>query len=112
VRERVRERERSEHLAGRASTRGSPGQPFIFLDLARMCGRQGHLNKLVKVEGVCTRRTAIFPQLEMVKFDCNQCGYTLGPFLQNSDSELKLGSCPNCQGKGPFTVRPNCPRSP
>ena len=51
-----------------------------------------------------TRRSGVFPQLQQVKYDCNKCGTTLGPFFQNSYSEVKVGSCPECQSKGPFTV--------
>lgn len=41
-----------------------------------------HLNALVKVGGVVTRRTAIYPQLKMVMFDCTKCGYRVGPYYQ------------------------------
>ena len=67
--------------------------------------RQSHLNCLVRVSGVVTRRTGVFPQLQMVKFDCTKCGVTLGPFAQESTSaEIKLTFCPNCQKRGPFTL--------
>jgi DNA replication licensing factor MCM2 len=67
--------------------------------------RQSHLNCLVRVSGVVTRRTGVFPQLQMVKFDCTKCGVTLGPFAQESTSaEIKLTYCPNCQKRGPFTL--------
>lgn len=66
--------------------------------------RQIHLNTMVRVGGVVTRRSGVFPQLQQVKYDCNKCGAILGPFFQNSYSEVKVGSCPECQSKGPFTV--------
>ncbi|KAJ8460006.1 hypothetical protein OPV22_032932 [Ensete ventricosum] len=66
--------------------------------------RQIHLNKLIRIGGVVTRRSGVFPQLQQIKYDCNKCGAILGPFLQNSYSEIKVGSCPECQSKGPFTV--------
>lgn len=67
--------------------------------------RQSHLNCLVRVSGVVTRRTGVFPQLQMVKFTCLKCGVTLGPFAQEStSSEVKLTFCQNCQSRGPFTV--------
>ena len=68
--------------------------------------RQEHLNKMVNTAGVVTRRTNVFPQLQQVKFDCMKCGYVLGPFFQHAEGEVKPNSCPQCQGKGPFTVRP------
>lgn len=66
--------------------------------------RQSHLNCLLRVSGVVTRRTGVFPQLKYVKFDCTKCGITLGPFPQDSNSEVKLSFCQNCQSRGPFTL--------
>ncbi|KAF2722292.1 MCM-domain-containing protein [Polychaeton citri CBS 116435] len=66
--------------------------------------RQSHLNSMVRVTGVVTRRTGVFPQLKYVKFDCTKCGVTLGPFAQDSHSEVKLSFCQNCQSRGPFTL--------
>ncbi|KAF2012153.1 MCM-domain-containing protein [Aaosphaeria arxii CBS 175.79] len=66
--------------------------------------RQTHLNCLVRVSGVVTRRSGVFPQLKYVKFDCTKCGTTLGPFHQDSNVEVKISFCQNCQSRGPFTV--------
>ncbi|KAH8893236.1 MCM-domain-containing protein [Thozetella sp. PMI_491] len=66
--------------------------------------RQSHLNSLVKVSGVVTRRTGVFPQLKYVKFDCSSCGVTLGPFQQESNVEVKITYCQSCQSRGPFTL--------
>ncbi|KAL5700520.1 DNA helicase [Ranunculus cassubicifolius] len=66
--------------------------------------RQIHLNTMIRIGGVVTRRSGVFPQLQQVKYDCNKCGTVLGPFFQNSYSEVKVGSCPECQSKGPFSV--------
>ncbi|KAF8477212.1 MCM2/3/5 family-domain-containing protein [Kalaharituber pfeilii] len=66
--------------------------------------RQSHLNSLVRVSGVVTRRTGVFPQLKYVKFDCVKCGITLGPFQQESNAEVKISFCQNCQSRGPFTL--------
>ena len=66
--------------------------------------RQSHLNCLLRVSGVVTRRTGVFPQLQQVKFDCGKCGVTLGPFAQDSTAEVKLSFCQNCQSRGPFTL--------
>lgn len=62
------------------------------------------MNTMIRIGGVVTRRSGVFPQLQQVKYDCNKCGAILGPFFQNSYSEVKVGSCPECQSKGPFTV--------
>ncbi|KAK8939204.1 hypothetical protein KSP39_PZI011216 [Platanthera zijinensis] len=66
--------------------------------------RQIHLNTMIRIGGVVTRRSGVFPQLQQVKYDCNKCGAILGPFFQNSYSEVRVGSCPECQSKGPFTI--------
>ncbi|KAL6409017.1 DNA replication licensing factor mcm2 [Ilyonectria robusta] len=66
--------------------------------------RQSHLNCLVRVSGVVTRRSGVFPQLKYVKFDCSKCGETLGPFQQESNVEVKISYCQSCQSRGPFTL--------
>ncbi|ORY56333.1 MCM2/3/5 family protein [Pseudomassariella vexata] len=66
--------------------------------------RQSHLNCLVRVSGVVTRRTGVFPQLKYVKFDCSKCGITLGPFQQESNAEVRITYCQSCQSRGPFTL--------
>ncbi|KAI0694356.1 MCM2/3/5 family-domain-containing protein [Cytidiella melzeri] len=66
--------------------------------------RRTNLNNLVRVSGVVTRRTGVFPQLKYVKFDCRKCGAVLGPFYQDSTQEVRISYCPNCEGRGPFSV--------
>ncbi|KAJ1674924.1 MCM DNA helicase complex subunit, partial [Spiromyces aspiralis] len=77
-------------------------------DLPTMCTlrelRQSQLNCLVRVHGVVSRRTSVFPQLKYVKFNCTKCGAVLGPFYQDSQAEIKLGMCTHCQSRGPFTI--------
>ncbi|KAJ8077338.1 MCM DNA helicase complex subunit [Marasmius tenuissimus] len=66
--------------------------------------RRAHLNNLVRVSGVVTRRSGVFPQLKYVKFDCKKCGAVLGPFYQDATQEVKVSYCANCQSKGPFPI--------
>lgn len=66
--------------------------------------RENSLNQLVRVSGVVTRRTGVFPQLKYVKFDCLKCGVVLGPFVQDSNTEVKVLFCTNCHAKGPFKI--------
>ena len=67
--------------------------------------RQSHLNCLVRVSGVVTRRTGVFPQLQLIQFTCEKCGMALGPFAQEStSSEVKLTFCSGCSSRGPFKV--------
>jgi DNA replicative helicase MCM subunit Mcm2 (Cdc46/Mcm family) len=57
--------------------------------------RQNHLNQLVRVSGVVTRRSIVFPQLKMVHFRCLCCDVSLGPFRQNNTTEV-LTACECC----------------
>ena len=66
--------------------------------------RRSNLNNLVRVSGVVTRRSGVFPQLKYVKFDCKKCGAVLGPFYQDASREVKVSYCANCESKGPFSV--------
>mmetsp|Transcript_17334 Transcript_17334/g.51191 ORF Transcript_17334/g.51191 Transcript_17334/m.51191 type:complete len:594 (-) Transcript_17334:1832-3613(-) len=66
--------------------------------------RQNHLNQLVRVHGVVTRRSVVFPQLKMVHFRCLSCDVNLGPFRQNNTTEVRPDLCPCCQRHGPFKV--------
>jgi len=63
--------------------------------------RTSNLNNLVRVSGVVTRRTGVFPQLKYVKFDCQKCHAVLGPFYQDATKEVKISYCANCESKGP-----------
>ena len=69
-----------------------------------MICRHTHLNTLVRVSGVVTRRTGVFPQLKYVKYNCLKCGGVLGPYTQDIQSEIKLNHCSYCQSKGPFSL--------
>lgn len=66
--------------------------------------RQSHLNNLIKLRGVVTRRTGIFPQLKYIKFDCPACKTVLGPFFQDSNQEIKIRYCSNCEYRGKMPI--------
>ncbi|KAK4057384.1 MCM DNA helicase complex subunit [Microbotryomycetes sp. JL221] len=66
--------------------------------------RQTNLDALVRVSGVVTKRTGVFPQLKYVKLDCQRCGEVLGPFQQDATKEVRISFCSNCESKGPFTL--------
>ncbi|KAG5353782.1 hypothetical protein C0989_002565 [Termitomyces sp. Mn162] len=74
--------------------------------------RRANLNSLVRVSGVVTRRSGVFPQLKYVKFDCRKCGAVLGPFYQDATREVKISYCANCESKGPFPVNSEQAKSP
>ena len=66
--------------------------------------RHNHLNTMVRVTGVVTRRSGVFPQLQLVRFNCVRCGYLMGPFVQDMKEEIKISQCTGCESRGPFTV--------
>jgi hypothetical protein len=43
---------------------------------------QVHLDALIKVQGVVTRRSGVYPQLKLVRYTCGQCQTVIGPFKQ------------------------------
>ena len=69
--------------------------------------RQTHLNKLVKVRGVVTRRTMVYHQLNVVVYFCKKCGEKKGPIaikMLKQDDEFDLGKCGRCNSLGPFMI--------
>lgn len=66
--------------------------------------RQEHLGGLIKVSGVVTRRTIVYPQLLLILFTCNRCGYNYGPVKQEGNKEITITHCPQCHSKGTFRV--------
>ena len=67
--------------------------------------RQSHLNSLIRVSGVVTRRTGVFPQLKNVTYTCMVCSYNVGPIFQNSSrEEERPNACPECQQKGRWQI--------
>jgi DNA replication licensing factor MCM2 len=67
--------------------------------------RHFHVNKLIKIKGVVTRRSTVLPQLKHVVFSCMKCNYSLGPYATNGNDEVKPSVCPSCEGKGPFQIK-------
>ena len=57
-----------------------------------------NLNALIKIKGVVTKRTAVFPELREKYFRCGSCGDLKGPlYHNNSEDPLKtLGMCAGC----------------
>lgn len=67
--------------------------------------RHIHLNTLIKVSGVVTRRSGVFPHLRMVKLNCEKCHSVLAPTsTTNAKPERAIALCPECGSRGPFTV--------
>jgi len=59
--------------------------------------RQIHLNALIKIRGVVTKRTGVFPEYNKIFYRC-QCGDIKGPIFHNNPFEGKqfLGQCVVC----------------
>lgn len=66
--------------------------------------RQKDLGQLIKIQGVVTKRSKVFSQLDKVYYICRRCGDRKGPIYQNEESEQKIGDCAVCQSKGPFEI--------
>merc|ERR1740136_408195 len=83
--------------------------------------RRNHLDRLIRVNGVVTRRSGVYPQLKSAYYDCTQCKTTLGPYRvdeSNSSSSSSTNggdadaaaalhqpsTCPSCDGNGPFRI--------
>jgi len=69
--------------------------------------RKSQLGCLIRVSGIVTKRTQVYPQLFLVKFNCAKCGDLLGPFMQSTDVEVTINKCPTCQSRGPFHINTN-----
>jgi DNA replication licensing factor MCM2 len=81
-------------------------QNFPVMDQIRNL-RGYHVNRLVNVTGVVTRRTTLLPCLRVLFVDCLQCGFLCGPFevLGTDDGRMPAPNhCSQCQSRGPFQV--------
>jgi DNA replication licensing factor MCM2 len=67
--------------------------------------RMVHMNSLIKIRGVVTKRTGVFPEYSRIFYRCS-CGDIRGPIFHSNAQEGKqfLGGCVVCQSNGPFTV--------
>jgi len=63
-----------------------------------------HLNKLVYVHGVVTKRSSVFNQIKRLYLRCAKCNFPSGPFDVSESKDLRPGSCIECQSKGPWRV--------
>lgn len=68
--------------------------------------REMHLSKLIRVSGVVTRRTDVFPQLKVVKFNCVKCNQSTVPILHKADDRdaRPPARCSGCDSSGPFRI--------
>ena len=66
--------------------------------------RQNHLNELIRISGVITKRSSVYPQLQVMYFICSKCGDRKGPIYHHDTENIRLGACILCQSNGPFTL--------
>ena len=64
--------------------------------------RKADLNLLIKVAGVVTRRSTVYPQLNIAYYTCISCKRTQGPFRvdgigNNLSAAYQPDACPNCE---------------
>lgn len=63
--------------------------------------RRSHLDCLVQIHGVVTRRSAVYPQLQTAHYQCTSCKGTQGPFRVDGESGVEVpDSCPFCEASG------------
>lgn len=62
--------------------------------------RSTNLGKLIRTQGVVTRRTGVFPQMLYVAFRCPYCKSIMDGIKQVSSHEVKPDMCLFCQRKG------------
>ena len=67
------------------------------------CEDIGHL---IKINGVVTKRSSVYPKLRTAYFSCVKCGEINGPFNFNTNEQenINIGSCPMCQSNGPYRL--------
>jgi len=63
-----------------------------------------HLNKLICVQGVVTKRSQVNTQLKRLYLKCGKCGFPTNPFDATEDKDIRVGACAECQSQGPWTV--------
>ena len=82
--------------------------------------RRTHLDTLIKVNGVVTRRSSVYPQLKLAYYDCVRCKDTMGPYRVDEGSMMSSSgpdgsakdaaamhqpsSCSGCDSEGPFRL--------
>merc|ERR1719329_802114 len=52
-----------------------------------------HLNRLVSVDGVVTKRTQVLNEVKRLYLRCAKCNFPSGPFDVAEEKDLKPGAC-------------------
>mgnify|MGYP003440991718 CR=1 FL=1 len=65
--------------------------------------RTNHLNTLLKVRGVISKRYPVYSQMKEVTLIC-RCGEIRGPIFESDFSKPNLSNCPSCGFRGPYKI--------
>lgn len=68
--------------------------------------RQSDLNNLVRVTGVITRRTSVYPQMQSSFYRCEACNHDAGPYPVINGQENYPMECPHCRMRGKCKILP------
>ncbi|KRH94701.1 DNA replication licensing factor, MCM2 component [Pseudoloma neurophilia] len=74
----------------------------VFEELREL--RNENLGSLIRVKGIVTRRSGVFPKTSLAKYQCIKCRITFGPFLVENEVDFKPSNCPDCDSRGPFKI--------
>lgn len=66
--------------------------------------RTFHINTLIKVKGVITKRYPVYQKLKKLYYICLKCGDRKGPIFQNDKINLNMGQCAACHSNGPYKI--------
>jgi DNA replication licensing factor MCM2 len=69
--------------------------------------RRSHLDCLIKIGGVVTRRSAVYPQMQLSYYICQTCQKTQGPYRNESVGPAYVPSeCSTCEQATTFKLHP------
>lgn len=74
----------------------------VFEELREL--RNENLGSLIRIKGIVTRRSGIFPRIFQAKYNCLKCKEVFGPFFIENESDFRPPNCPECGARGPFTI--------
>ena len=71
--------------------------------------RNTQLNLLIGNSGTVSGSSILSPvihppQIKIINFACNKCGYNHGPYYLQQRHQLTVGSCVQCKSLGPFNL--------
>lgn len=74
----------------------------VFEELREL--RNENLGTLIKIRGIVTRRSGVYPRTFIAKFLCVKCREIFGPFHIENETDFKPSNCPACHVRGPFVI--------